>query len=86
VDIRRPELHRFADHELHQPYDGGTQLIHFLTAAAFNATFAHEPRHVTAYLLALDEVFQELHEAIATGDIAGRIGSPVKHIGFRRLT
>lgn len=58
----------------------------FLTAAAFNATFAHEPRHVTAYLLALDEVFQELHEAIATGDIAGRIGSPVKHIGFRRLT
>lgn len=58
----------------------------FLTAAAFNATFAHEPRHVTAYLSALDEVFQELHAAIETGDVAGRIGSPVKHTGFRRLT
>ena len=58
----------------------------YLTAAAFNATFAHEPRHVTAYLSALDEVFSELKEAIDSGDVAGRIGSPVKHTGFKRLT
>jgi len=58
----------------------------YLTAAAFNATFAHEPRHVTAYLSALDEVFSELKEAIDSGDVAGQIGSPVKHTGFKRLT
>jgi glutamate-1-semialdehyde 2,1-aminomutase len=58
----------------------------YLAAGAFNASLAHEPRHVTAYLSALDEVFAELSAAIADGDIAKRIGSPVKHTGFARLT
>jgi hypothetical protein len=58
----------------------------YLAAGAFNATLAHEPRHVAAYLSALDEVFAELSAAIADGDIAKRIGGPVKHTGIARLT
>ena len=58
----------------------------FLAAGGFNAMLAHEPRHVAAYLAALDEVFAELADAIRSGDIADRIGGPVKHTGFARLT
>jgi glutamate-1-semialdehyde 2,1-aminomutase len=58
----------------------------YLAAAGFNATLAHQPRHVTAYLAALDEVFAELHTAIDCGNIAKYIGGPVKHTGFARLT
>jgi glutamate-1-semialdehyde 2,1-aminomutase len=58
----------------------------YLAAGAFNASLAHEPRHVTAYLSALDEVFAELSDAIADGNISKRIGGPVKHTGFARLT
>jgi len=58
----------------------------YLAAASFNATLAHEPRHVSAYLDALDEVFAELADAIQQGDIEKRIGGPVKHAGFARLT
>ncbi|MFV2067863.1 MAG: aminotransferase class III-fold pyridoxal phosphate-dependent enzyme, partial [Pirellulales bacterium] len=36
----------------------------FLAGGAFNPTLAHEPRHVTACLAALDEVFAELADAI----------------------
>ncbi|MBL9151487.1 MAG: aminotransferase class III-fold pyridoxal phosphate-dependent enzyme [Verrucomicrobiales bacterium] len=58
----------------------------FLAGGAFNPMLAHEPRHVEAYLAALDEVFAEMAVAIREGDIAGRIGGPVKHTGFARLT
>ncbi len=58
----------------------------YLAAAGFNATLAHEPRHVTAYLAALDEVFLDLRTAIDNDDIAARIGGPIKHAGFARLT
>jgi glutamate-1-semialdehyde 2,1-aminomutase len=58
----------------------------YLAAGGFNATFAHEPRHVADYLTALDEVFGELAQAITTDDIEERIGGPVKHTGFARLT
>ena len=58
----------------------------FLAAGGFNATLAHEPRHVTIYLDALDEVFAELAEAVQKGDIEQRIGGPVKHSHFARLT
>ena len=37
------------------------------------------------YLATADEVFAELAEAIAAGDIERRIGGPVKHSGFQRL-
>ena len=58
----------------------------YLAGGAFNATLAHEPRHVDSYLNALDEVFAELAKGIAKDDIAKRIGGPVKHTGFARLT
>ncbi|QDU11165.1 aminotransferase class III-fold pyridoxal phosphate-dependent enzyme [Gimesia aquarii] len=58
----------------------------FLAGGAFNASLAHEPRHVEAYLAALDEVFAELATAIQDGEIRKRIGGPVKHTGFARLT
>ncbi|NQU09687.1 aminotransferase class III-fold pyridoxal phosphate-dependent enzyme [bacterium] len=58
----------------------------FLAGAAFDATLAHEPRHVTAYLAALDEVFAALAAALSAGDVRARIGGPVKHTGFARLT
>lgn len=58
----------------------------FLACGGFNATLAHEPGHVDSYLAALDGVFAELAEAIERGDIAARIGGPVKHSGFARLT
>jgi glutamate-1-semialdehyde 2,1-aminomutase len=58
----------------------------FLAAGGFNAMLAHEPWHVEAYLAALDGVFGELAEALGKGEVASRIGGPVKHSGFARLT
>jgi len=58
----------------------------FLAGGGFNPMLAHEPHHVALFLAALDEVFAELAEAMSEGDIAGRIGGPVKHTGFARLT
>lgn len=58
----------------------------FLAAGGFNPMLAHEEHHVAVYLAALDGVFGEMTEAIEAGDIAGRIGGPVKHTGFARLT
>lgn len=58
----------------------------FLAAGGFNSMLAHEEHHVALYLAALDEVFAELASAIAANDITGRIGGPVKHTGFARLT
>lgn len=58
----------------------------FLAGGAFNATLAHEERHVESYLTALDEVFSELSTAIQKDDIKQRIGGPIKHSGFARLT
>jgi glutamate-1-semialdehyde 2,1-aminomutase len=59
----------------------------FLAAASFNAMLAHEPRHVDAYLAALDEVFRELRDAIhePPASLHSRIGGPVKQTGFARL-
>ena len=58
----------------------------FLAGGNFNAMFAHQDHHVAAYLQALDEVFAELSDAIDSADVADRIGGPVKHTGFARLT
>ena len=58
----------------------------FLAAGGFNPMLAHEEAHVAAYLAVLDGVFAEMAEALAAGDIARRIGGPVKHTGFARLT
>lgn len=58
----------------------------FLAGGGFNAMFSHGERHVSAYLEALDGVFEELAEALAKDDLAARLGGPVKHTGFARLT
>ncbi len=47
---------------------------------------SHEPRHVDVYLAALDEVMREIAQAIAAEDVRTRIGGPVKHTHFARLT
>ena len=59
----------------------------FLAGGYFNAMLAHEPRHVDAYLAALDEVCRELRDAIGEEPAAlhRRIGGPVKLTGFARL-
>jgi glutamate-1-semialdehyde 2,1-aminomutase len=58
----------------------------FLAAAACNAMLAHEDHHIAAYLDALDGVFAELRTAVDRGDVKERLGTPVKHSGFARLT
>ena len=58
----------------------------YLAGSGFNATLAHQPHHVSSYLDALDGVFAELATAISEGTIKQRIGGPVKHTGFARLT
>lgn len=57
-----------------------------LAGSGFYACLAHQDEHVLRYLEALDVVFAELADAIATGDIASRIGGPVRSSGFTRLT
>ena len=58
----------------------------YLTAAGFNATLINERGHASAYLNAPDELLAELADAIQKGDVESRIGGPVKHSGFARLT
>jgi len=58
----------------------------FLTASSFYPSLAHEQRHVQAYLAAATEAFMELSAAIRQDDIRRRLGSPVRHSGFARLT
>jgi glutamate-1-semialdehyde 2,1-aminomutase len=57
-----------------------------LSGGAFYPTLAHESAHVDRYLAAADSVFAELADAIQRGDAEQRIGGPVRHTGFKRLT
>ncbi len=57
-----------------------------LAGLGFYATLAHADEHVDAYLAAADAIYAELAQAIAAGDAAARIGGPVRHGGFARLT
>jgi glutamate-1-semialdehyde 2,1-aminomutase len=58
----------------------------FLADDQFYPSLAHEPQHVDAYLAAAEEVFCELGQAIREGDVAKRIGGPIRHSRFTRLT
>jgi glutamate-1-semialdehyde 2,1-aminomutase len=58
----------------------------FLSGARFYPTLAHTPEHVDKYLAAAEEVYAEVAEAARCGDAARRIGGPVRHAGFARLT
>lgn len=57
-----------------------------LSGGGFYPTLAHQPEHIDHYLAAADDVFAELAAAIRHNDIAARIGGPIKHSGFARLT
>ena len=58
----------------------------FLSGDAFYPCLTHTPQHVDRYLAAAEEVFAELGEAVRQGDVLSRIGGPVRHSGFARLT
>jgi glutamate-1-semialdehyde 2,1-aminomutase len=57
----------------------------FLASSALNPTWAHQPRHVDAYIQAAESVFQEITEALEKNDIEQRINHKPKHTGFARL-
>lgn len=57
-----------------------------LAGGGFYPTLAHQPEHVERFAAAADQVFAELSVAVQQGDAATRIGGPVKHTGFARLT
>jgi glutamate-1-semialdehyde 2,1-aminomutase len=58
----------------------------YLTGSGFYPTWAHHERHVDRYFKAAEPVFAELAQAVVAGDIRQRIGGPVRHGGFARLT
>ena len=49
-------------------------------------TFAHQPRHIEAFLAVADDVLKILKQAIEDDDVLKRIDGKVKHTGFARLT
>lgn len=57
-----------------------------LAGSSFYPTLAHETRHLDTFLAAADAVFAELAHSLRAGDTAQRIGGPIKHSGFARLT
>ncbi len=58
----------------------------FLAGAGFNATMAHEPRHVECFMTAAGPVFEEIADAIDRNDVMQRIDGREKHTMFARLT
>ena len=58
----------------------------FLARNSFYAMFAHQRHHVTAYLVAVNEAFDQIAAAEAKGGVAALLKGPVAHSGFRRLT
>ncbi|WP_164101442.1 aminotransferase class III-fold pyridoxal phosphate-dependent enzyme [Candidatus Laterigemmans baculatus] len=58
----------------------------FLSGSGFYPSLAHQPHHLERYFAAADGVFAELAQALAAGDVQRRIGGPVRHSGFARLT
>lgn len=58
----------------------------FLIGSGFYPSLAHAERHVDTCMAAANEVFPEIADAIRLGDAASRLGGPVRHTGFARLT
>jgi len=57
-----------------------------LAGTSFNLTLAHEPRYIDMYLAAAAQVFLEIAESIAKGDVTKRIDGKVSHTMFAKLT
>lgn len=58
----------------------------FLASNAYYSSFAHKERHVTEYLLAVDEAFKTIADAIAKGNPGSLLKGPVCQSGFKRLS
>ena len=57
----------------------------FLAGASIYPTMAHTEEIIHLYGEAIDDVFGEIAEALAAGDVQSRLRGPVAHSGFRRL-
>lgn len=57
-----------------------------LATSGFYPCWSHTTQHVERYLEAADKVLHEVARAIERDDVGERIGGPVKHSGFARLT
>jgi glutamate-1-semialdehyde aminotransferase len=58
----------------------------YLASTTFYPTYAQDESVVADYLVALDEVFALLRQAIDAGDVKARLRGPVVLSGFARLT
>ncbi len=58
----------------------------FLAGNRFYATYAHQTKHVKAYLFNVQEVFKIINTAVGKGTIRTLLKGPAAHQGFRRLT
>lgn len=58
----------------------------FLAVVGFSPTLAHTDATVDLFAEAVDEVFAQIAEAVATDRIEQSLRGPVAHSGFRRLT
>lgn len=58
----------------------------FLANKSFYATYAHDDKHVTSYLTAVEETFALVADAAAKGTVRSQLRGPAAHVGFRRLT
>jgi glutamate-1-semialdehyde 2,1-aminomutase len=57
-----------------------------LAGGGFYPTLAHADRELDVYMTAANQVLPELGTAAEDGSAAARLGSPVRHTGFARLT
>jgi glutamate-1-semialdehyde 2,1-aminomutase len=58
----------------------------FLAGGSIYPTFAHTDEVVALYEKAIDEVFQQIAEALQAGRVRELLKGPVAHKGFKRLT
>jgi len=57
----------------------------FLATTTLYVCMAHTDQIVDKYIAAIEEVFCEIGEAAAKGDVNARLKGPVAHTGFQRL-
>jgi len=58
----------------------------YLATSYFYSTYAHTPKLMNTYTKALDEVFNQLSDAIEEGVVEKLLKGPIAHTGFFRLT
>lgn len=58
----------------------------YLVGASVYMSTAYTEEFIGRFVADSEEVFREMAEAVAAGDVEHRFGGPVKHAGFKRLT